>query len=180
MSHNGGVIPPSLERVFLDFSIAKLKQLSGRIEDCLGRLSDEQIWARGSENENAVGNLVLHLCGNVRQWICSGVGCETDIRVRDLEFAARGDMPAAELGGRLAGTLAQAVSVLETLPAERLTQKVIIQGYQVSVLEAVYHAVEHFAQHTGQIILAAKAATGQDLGYYRHLRPGVPHSEPTP
>jgi uncharacterized damage-inducible protein DinB len=169
-----------LERVFLDFSIAKLKQLSGRIEDCLGRLSDEQMWARGSENENAVGNLVLHLCGNVRQWICSGVGSEADVRVRDEEFAAHGDMAAAELEGRLASTLAQAVAVLETLPAERLTQKVTIQGYQVSVLEAIYHVVEHFAQHTGQIIFATKAATGQDLGYYRHLRPGVAHTERAP
>lgn len=168
------------ERVFLNFSIAKLKQLSGRIQDCLGRLSQEQIWARGSENENAVGNLVLHLCGNVRQWICSGVGGEADVRMREQEFAARGDVPAAELQVRLANTLAQAVSVLEMLPAERLTQQVTIQGYQVSVLEAIYHVVEHFAQHTGQIIFATKAATGQDLGYYRHLRPSVSHTERTP
>ena len=73
--------------LFLTFSRERLQLLASRIADCLGRLSDEQIWQRGSEVENSVANLVLHLCGNVRQWIISGVGGQADIRQRDEEFS---------------------------------------------------------------------------------------------
>jgi uncharacterized protein DUF1572 len=82
----------SCEQLFLDYSVRKLRQLTGRIEDCLGRLTEEQIWARGAESENAVGNLVLHLSGNVRQWIVAAVGGRPDIRERDAEFGARGGL----------------------------------------------------------------------------------------
>src|SRR5689334_21039574 len=91
----------ALQRQFLDHSIAKLRQYTDRIETCLGMLNQEQVWARGGENENAVGNLVLHLSGNVRQWIVSGVGNRADVRERDREFAARGGVTIAELIERL-------------------------------------------------------------------------------
>src|SRR5438034_8390070 len=95
----------TLDRIFLEAAHKKLLQLSGRVTDCLGRLSADQIWARGAEHENAVGNLVLHLCGNVRQWIISGVGGELDTRVRDLEFTALGGASAGELAERLKATV---------------------------------------------------------------------------
>jgi uncharacterized damage-inducible protein DinB len=144
------------DRIFVQFSVNKLTQLAGRIQDCLGRLTADQVWSRGSENENAIGNIVLHLCGNIRQWIGTGVGGKPDIRVRDREFAARGDI---EPG---------------------LSQKITpVQNYEVTVLEAIYHVVEHFAQHTGQIIFATKQLRGEDLGYYKHLVKAA-HQEKTP
>ncbi len=161
---NGGV-----ERLFLDYSVKKLEQLAGRIHDCLGRLSDEQIWRRVSDSENAVGNLVLHLCGNLGQWIGHGVAGRPDIRRRSEEFQERGPVPAAELRRRLRETVADAASIIRALAPERLSERIVVQGYEVSVLEAIYHAVEHFAQHTGQIIYATKHMTGEDLGYYAHL-----------
>jgi uncharacterized damage-inducible protein DinB len=151
---------------FLDFSARKLRQLGARIEDCLDRLTEDQIWMRGAESQNAVGNLVLHLNGNVRQWIISAVGGETDTRRRDAEFAARGGLAAGELKARLRDTVAQACSVLEALTPARLTERVVIQDYDGTVLEAIYHVVEHFSGHTGQIIFATKLFTGQDLEYY--------------
>src|ERR1700684_124943 len=104
-------------RIFLDFSARKLELLTGRIESCLDRLSGEQIWARGGENENAVGNLALHLAGNVRQWIVSGVGGRPDVRERDAEFAARGGASAAELKERLRGAGQEAGAVVGGLRA---------------------------------------------------------------
>src|SRR5690242_19058353 len=98
----------TVDRIFLDFSRKKLEQLLSRIETCLARLNAEQVWARGSDNENAVGNLVLHLNGNVRQWIVSGVGGRPDVRVRAREFSARGGVETAELVERLQGTVAEA------------------------------------------------------------------------
>jgi uncharacterized damage-inducible protein DinB len=170
----------SCDRLFLDYSARKLRQLSGRIEDCLGRLSEEQIWARGAESENAVGNLVLHLSGNVRQWIVAAVGGRPDIRQRDAEFVARGGLAAASLAERLRGIVAEAVGVIETLAPERLCEHLVVQSYNVTALEAIYSVVEHFSGHTGQIIYATKLLTGEDLGYYRHLKTTAPHAERTP
>jgi uncharacterized damage-inducible protein DinB len=157
-----------LDRIFLRFSAAKLEQLSGRIADCLARLSHEQVWARGGSNENAVGNLVLHRCGNLRQWIGSGVGSLPDVRVRDAEFAAR-DAPVDELRARLEDAVRQAVAIIGGVSASRLAERIVVQNHDVTVLEAIAHVVEHFSHHAGQILFATKQLTGADLGYYRHL-----------
>jgi uncharacterized damage-inducible protein DinB len=167
------------DRLFLDFSAKKLQQLAGRIETCLGKLTPEQVWERGGDNENAIGNLVLHLCGNVRQWIVAGVGGAPDSRDRDAEFAARGGAGLEELTSRLRSVVEEAVAVLAAIPPSRLTEKVVIQKYDVPVMEAIYHVVEHFSQHTGQIIFATKMLTSEDLGFYRHLRAPA-HAEKTP
>jgi uncharacterized damage-inducible protein DinB len=160
----------TIEEIFITFSADKLEQLHGRIEDCLARLTPEQIWTRNSENENAVGNLVLHLSGNVRQWIASGVAGMPDHRQRDAEFDARGGMAPPELAGLLKNRVAEALRIIREMPAARLTERITPQGHDVTVLEAIAHVVEHFSQHTGQIILLTKMLTGDDLGYYRHLR----------
>ena len=160
---------PTLDRIFLDCSVRRLNELASRIDDCLGRLDDGQVWFRGGDNQNAVGNLVLHLAGNVRQWIVSGVGGALDVRERDTEFAARSGGGVAELRQRLGQTVREAVAVVAGVAPERLAERFRIQGYDVTGLEAIYHVVEHFAQHTGQILFATKAATGEDLGYYAHL-----------
>jgi len=159
----------ALQKEFLACSIDTLRQHAGRIEGCLGKLTPEQVWARGSENENAIGNLVLHLCGNVRQWIISGVGGSPDSRQRDEEFAARGGVPAAELLEKLHATIDEAAGVLERVTAERLAEPLVIQAYHETGLGAIYHVVEHFSGHTAQIIFATKMLTSEDLGFYRHL-----------
>ena len=155
--------------MFLECSIRRLRELAPGIETCLGKLTPEQVWARGGENENAIGNLVLHLCGNMRQWIVAGVGGRTDTRDRDAEFAARGGISMPELSARLRETVEEATAVIAALAPERLAAQLVIQGYRVSGLEAVYHVVDHFSMHAGQILFATKMLTGADLGFYRHL-----------
>ena len=168
-----------MERLFVTFSTSKLKQLESRIQECLDRLSPEQIWWRPSEENNSVANLVLHLTGNVRQWIISSVGGAEDTRERDAEFAARGQEDLRQLRSGLSDTVAQAVQTIEGLSAARLADSVRVQGYDKSVLEVVYHVVEHFSQHTGQIIYITKALQKQDLGFYSHLKSAT-HGEKTP
>ncbi len=168
-----------MHRILLDFTTGKLDQLTSRITDCLGRLNYEQVWARPSDNQNAIGNIVLHLCGNVRQWMIAGLGGKPDVRDRDAEFAARGGLEPAELSERIRGIVGEANGVIGGLTPERLVEHVTIQGYHLTVLEAVVHVVEHFSQHTGQIIYATKLITDQDLGYYAHLKRAA-HSEKTP
>jgi uncharacterized damage-inducible protein DinB len=168
-----------IDQLFLAYSIQKLNQAAGRVDSCLGRLTEDQVWVRGTNNENAIGNLVLHLCGNIRQWIVSGVGSEPDRRDRDAEFSARGGCTIPELRAKLAETVKEGAAVIQAQTAETLARRISVQKYDISVLEATYHVVEHFAGHTGQIIFATKMLTGEDLGFYKHLRAPV-HAEKTP
>lgn len=159
----------TLEADFLTNAADKLAENVDRIETCLTELPPLSLWARESENENAVGNLLLHLDGNVHQWILSGVGAEPDTRDRPSEFSARSGANASVLLSRLRRTVGQAVDLIRTLPPRRLTDQVSIQGYDTTVLSAIFHVVEHFSGHTYQIILLTKRFTGKDLGFYSHL-----------
>jgi uncharacterized damage-inducible protein DinB len=137
-----------------------------KIERCLEVLSDEQIWWRPNPESNSIGNLLLHLSGNVRQWIVSGIGGMFDARDRDAEFAERAILPRDELLARLKQTLSEADSALANFDSERLLDRMQIQGCDVTALEAVLHVVEHFSMHTGQIILMSKIFAEVDLGFY--------------
>jgi len=157
----------AIAQLFLTYSEKKLQQMTGSIESCLARLSDDQIWSRGGSHENSIGNLILHLCGNMRQWIVAGVGGEKDIRDRDAEFAASGGLSGAELLSHLHRTVRQALEVIRGVTAARLLDEINPQNAPVAVLEAIYQVVGHFQQHSGQIIFATKIYTGEDLGLYR-------------
>jgi hypothetical protein len=170
----------TVESEFLTFSADKLTQLMGRIEMCAGKLNAQQIWARGAESQNAVGNLLLHLDGNLRQWMLHGVGGEPDTRNRDREFAARDGAAATELLARLRSTVDEVAALIRSLPAARLLERHSVQDYNTTVLGAIYHVVEHFAGHAFQIYLLTKMFTGEDLGFYAHLSSERPRTSPQP
>ena len=155
-----------LTALFVTHSVNKLKQMEEHLALCLSKLSEEQIWHRSSDNENAIGNLVLHLCGNMQQWIGAGFGGEPDVRVRDAEFSARGKMNKESLLQQLQQTVSHNLTVIETVTPERLVERITPQDRTVSVLEAIYQVVGHFQQHTGQIIFATKLLTSEDLRLY--------------
>jgi hypothetical protein len=160
----------SLESEFLRFSTAKLEQMMERIEVCIGKLTPEQVWTRGTEEQNAAGNLLMHLEGNVRQWILSGIGGEPDHRIRDVEFSTREfQMAPSELVVRLRVTVDAAARAIGQMTGPQLLETVRIQGYEGTKLQAVYHVVEHFAGHAFQIIFLTKLLTGEDVGFYSYL-----------
>jgi uncharacterized damage-inducible protein DinB len=142
-----------------------LEDYAIKIERCLGFLSDEQIWWRANEHSNSIGNLILHLCGNVRQYVVTGVGGKEDIRQRQEEFDAR-TASREELAMLLRSTLHEVGDVLERVEPWDLLDRCVLQGREMSKFEAIYHAVEHFSMHTGQIILITKGLVGRDLGFY--------------
>jgi uncharacterized damage-inducible protein DinB len=148
---------------FAEISCRRLEMMTGFLETCLRKLSDEQIWQRQGAHENAVGNLVLHLCGNARQWAIHGVGGAADVRVRDAEFQADCESSGAELIALFAGTMAETKKIIAGVTAERLMERITPQGRDVSVLEAIYQVVGHVQQHVGQIILLTKQMTATDL-----------------
>jgi uncharacterized damage-inducible protein DinB len=159
----------SIGSEFVNVSASQLETYLGRVDNCARKLTEEQFWTRYGENQNAVGNLVLHLTGNVRQWILAGVGGAQDTRVRDVEFSTRGPAPVDGLIEGLRTTVAEATAVIKGLSEKVLMERITVQGYDVTKLEAVYHVVEHFSGHTFQIIFATKLLTGVDLGFYAHL-----------
>jgi uncharacterized damage-inducible protein DinB len=136
-----------------------------RIERSVERLTDEEIWWRPNDESNSVGNLLLHLAGNVRQWIVSGVGGAVDERRRHEEFDARGPVARDELLAHLRQAVQDADVALARVTPSRLLERRTIQGDDVTLLEAIYHAVEHFSMHTGQIIFVTKMRKG-DLAFY--------------
>jgi uncharacterized damage-inducible protein DinB len=168
-----------VHQLFLNYSVEKLRQYESRIRACVQMLSHDQIWWRGAESQNAIGNLILHLCGNVGQWLLSGVGLRRDARDRDSEFSTREGASSEELLDMLHRTVEDAARLIATLQPEQLLARVQKQGYDRSALEAIYHVVEHFSHHTGQIIFATKLLTQKDLGFYAHLSAPA-HSETVP
>jgi uncharacterized damage-inducible protein DinB len=137
-----------------------------KIERSVEALTPEAVWHRDHESSNSIGNLLLHLAGNVRQWIVSGVGGAPDARRRSDEFEARDGAPAAELMAALRSALDDVDAVLAALDAPALAERRSIQGRDVTVLHAVYHVVEHFSMHTGQIILLAKRHAPGRIRFY--------------
>jgi uncharacterized damage-inducible protein DinB len=129
-------------------------------------LPADALWSRPNEQSNSVGNLLTHLAGNVRQWIVGGVGGAPNSRDRATEFAARTGPPAQELLDRLERVLDEADAVLAGLSASDLASTRTIQGRETTVLEAVYHVVEHFSLHLGQIILVAKLHAPGAIRFY--------------
>jgi uncharacterized damage-inducible protein DinB len=147
-----------------------------KIERCLERLTDEQVWWRASERSNSVGNLLLHLEGNLRQWVVCGVGGARDARTRDREFEERRRVPREELLNSLRDAVGEACDALARLDPEALLETRRVQGLDVTQLEAVFHAVEHFSMHTGQIILLTKMLADEDLAFY-DFSAGVPRAD---
>jgi uncharacterized damage-inducible protein DinB len=130
----------------------------GKIRLALSAMPVDHLWQRANAASNSPANLVLHLAGNVRQWIVSGVGGAADVRQRDAEFAAREGTGLEALLDTLNAACAEAVGVLNALDAAALAETRTIQGRRTTVFAAIYHVVEHFSGHTGQLILLAKAA----------------------
>lgn len=156
--------------LFLDFSRRKLlEQYWPRLRTCVESLTESQVWWRPNEASNSIGNLILHLNGNVRQWLVASFSGQVDNRDRPAEFAAEGGIPALVLLEKLSATMNEASDVLARLTEADLLTPYEIQGYRVCGLDAVYQVVEHFGLHYGQILYIAKNLCGKDLGFYSEL-----------
>ncbi len=161
---------PQVSSLFLEFSRNKLiDQYWPRLKSSVELLTDEQIWWRPNAASNSIGNLILHLNGNVGQWLVASFNGYRDERNRPVEFNERRLISRRELLDRLGATMQECDAVLARLTPEHLTRIYEIQGYTVTGLAAVYQAVEHFGQHYGQIVYIVKTLTGADLGFYSHL-----------
>jgi hypothetical protein len=164
------IAEPNLAKFFLEFSRTKLiGEYWPRLRGCVESLPPKRVWWRPNEASNSIGNLILHLNGNVRQWLVASFNGSEDARDRPTEFSERQLIPASALLEKLGATMAEASGVLARLTETDLLATMNIQGHTVSGLAAVYQVVEHFGMHYGQILFITKLVQGENLGFYRAL-----------
>jgi len=139
-----------------------------RLQRALAALPEGDLWWRPHDGCLSVGTVLLHLEGNVRQWVLSGLGGIPDERDRAGEFAATATGTATDLMARLADTVTQAAALLDELGPDDEGRTLVIQGYDTNLRDAVYHVVEHFSWHTGQVVWISKARAGvdHDVAFY--------------
>lgn len=132
-------------------AINELQDAWGRVQHCLAQLDGERVWRRAEPRLNSIGNLILHLCGNLRQWIVSGVGGAADVRDRPAEFAEQRPISKSELLSRLERVVEEAQQVLLRVKARQLAEVHRIQGFDVTGVQAIFNSVAHFRGHTQEI-----------------------------
>ena len=137
-----------------------------KIKKCFDELTEDDIWWRAHETDNSIGNLILHLTGNIRQWIITGIGGSPDVRNRPLEFSERNHIPKAELMQKFETTLNEADLVLSRFDVNKLLEVRHFQKWEHTCLDAISHVVEHVAQHMAQIIYITKLRKAKDLKFY--------------
>lgn len=153
---------------FIEQSILRFEENTLKIERCLAELTEEELWHHPNASSNSVGNLLLHLCGNITQYILSSLGNAEDKRERDKEFSSGPVLTKAELLQKLKSTVDSACTVIKNLNENDMLRKRSVQGNQLSAIGIIIHVVEHYSYHTGQIIFWTKLIKDKDLGFYSH------------
>jgi len=148
-------------QVFLAESRRRLAASHQKIRHCLDQLHETQVWWRPRESMNSIGNLVLHLCGNLRQWIVSGVGGAADVRDRPGEFARRVPILKEELRQRFDDGGREANAVLAGAGEDQLPERRRVQGFEETVLSAIYGSLAHLAGHTQEIVCLTRMQLGE-------------------
>lgn len=140
-----------------------------RINKCLDELTLEEVWHKQNGNTNSVGNLILHLCGNVRQYVLSGIDGQEDVRERDLEFSEPGPINKQILKSRVADLMNEVNDALDRINADDMIREVSVQGFKENVTSILIHVTEHFSYHVGQITFYTKYIKDLDTEYYAGL-----------
>lgn len=156
-----------LNREFIAQSIGRLDENTSKIEKCLMDIKDGEIWERPNESSNSFGNIILHLCGNITQYIISSLGNTEDKRKRDEEFNVTGGYTKMELSEKLSNVVSQAKNIIRDLDIDDLLRVRSVQGFKLTGMGIILHVVEHYSYHTGQIAFWVKLLRNKDLGFYK-------------
>lgn len=151
---------------FLENSIYRLDESTRMNKISLKSIEESNIWKKPNESSNSIGNQIIHICGNMTQYIIASLGEQDDLRNRDAEFSISDGFKRNELIQKLEDTVGQAKLVLNNCGKSQLLKKRVVQGYDLSGIGIVIHAVEHYSYHTGQIAFWTKQLINKDLGFY--------------
>ena len=147
-------------------ALYRMDESTRMIKKSLAEISEEELWAKPNESLNSIANLILHLCGNITQYIISSLGEKEDIRNRDLEFSTNKSASKSEILGKLEDTVDIAKRVIFDASLDQLLKTRSVQGFSLSGVGVIIHAVEHYSYHTGQIAFWIKQLKNKDLGFY--------------
>ena len=150
----------ALGHLYLEEARRRLAACHERISHCLNQLDEAQVWWRPTESMNSIANLILHLCGNLEQWIVSGVSGTPNLRNRPLEFSERTPFSKEKLSQRLSSAVCRAVEVLGHATATKLIEARRIQGFEETVLSAIFESVAHFNGHMQEIVYITRLQLG--------------------
>jgi uncharacterized damage-inducible protein DinB len=156
----------SVAAEFISQAVFRMQENTPRIEKCLQLLSEEDVWKKPNETGNSIGNLILHLCGNITQYIISSLDNKEDNRIRDEEFSVKGGYTKEQLFKKLTATIENTVRIMQALDDDELMRIRSVQGFQLSAIGSILHVAEHYSYHTGQIALITKLFINKDLGFY--------------
>lgn len=151
---------------FKENSIYRIKESHQRIIACLDLLDESQIWLKPNSALNSMGNLVLHLCGNITQYIISTLGGAPDHRNRDAEFAAVGGKTKEELKNTINFVIEKSIDTINHCSDIDLMTAQKVQVYELTGIGIIIHVTEHLSYHTGQIAFLTKLLLEKDLGFY--------------
>lgn len=168
--------PPEIRELTAQI-ILRMAENMPRIEKCLAELTEAEVWQRPNPASNSVGNLILHLCGNITQYAIASLGGRPDARDRDAEFAADGGWSKAELLEKLTRTVDEAVETIRQASRDDLMRVRSVQGFDMSGIGIIVHVCEHYSYHTGQIAFWTKILKNKDLGFYTGLDLTVKNEE---
>lgn len=155
----------SIAQLFVEDCVELIHQSNIKLQNCLQQLSTEQIWWRSHPSTNSVGNLILHICGNLRQWTLAGLAGQPDSRDRDHEFSSEHSMTADQLLEHLQKESDACLAVLPSFGPLELVAEYTIQGFLVNGLQAVNHTVTHFVGHTHQVVYMTRLQLGDDYQF---------------
>jgi uncharacterized damage-inducible protein DinB len=156
----------TITQLLIEQTIYRVERNTPKIAKCLEQLTEEQIWLRPNDASNSVGNLLLHLCGNIRQYIISALGGQPDIRERDKEFSTMGGYTKTELFNKLSAILDEAKKIINAMDEKGLIRVYPVQGLNDTGVGIIINVTEHYSCHTGQIVFWTKLLTGNDPGFY--------------
>jgi uncharacterized damage-inducible protein DinB len=151
---------------FIKQSINYIEANTPRIQTCLKELDDNEIWQSPGAACNSVGNLILHLCGNITQYVISALGNTEDNRQREKEFSEKGGYTGIMLFDKLSSTINKATAIIKGLDEDALTRNYSVQGFDLSGIGIIIHVTEHLSYHTGQVAFYTKQLRGKDMGFY--------------
>lgn len=147
--------------------IHRIELNTPRIDACLNLLSETEVWKKPNAASNSVANLILHLCGNMTQYVISSLGGEEDQRQRDLEFSTKGGFTKEQLSNKLHETVAKVNHIIKDINRDQILKLRSVQGFEYTGVGILLHITEHYSYHTGQIALITKLITNKDLGFYK-------------
>lgn len=158
-----------IKKEFIKDCIRHLNEYTKRVKICLDMLSEEQVWQKPNDASNSIANLMLHLCGNMTQYVLSSMGGKADSRERDKEFSVKGGLSKEQLFEKLSAVVNSVIEEIQLHDEASLLKTRMVQGFEKNGIAIILHITEHYSYHTGQIALLTKLMTNEDLGFYKGM-----------